>query len=112
MADPVLGDHGELFKNFDNRLVQEMKKLTRKADVITPNLTELCLLAGADYFELIKHKDDSDYTERILHIGEELLAEAETEQKIVVTGILTKGTKDERIGNMIIGKKYHYYRKR
>lgn len=110
LSDPVLGDHGELFKNFDHRLVMEMKKLTRKADVITPNLTELCLLAGAEYFELIKYKNEPDYIQRILAIGKEYLKESKEGQKIIVTGILTEGEKDERIGNLIICQEYHYYR--
>lgn len=110
LADPVLGDHGALFKNFDNRLVEEMRKLTRRADVITPNLTELCLLAGADYFELVRHRNEKSFIERISEIGNNLLSEAAREQKIIVTGILTTGARDERIGNMIIGKDYFYYR--
>ena len=56
LADPVMGDQGELFKSFDHRLVEEMRLLVKNADAITPNLTELCLLADVDFFMLQKHK--------------------------------------------------------
>ena len=41
VADPVLGDNGRLYTNFDMEMVKEMRHLITKADVITPNLTEL-----------------------------------------------------------------------
>ena len=48
-VDPVMADNGELYTNFDNTYVEEMKKFCRKADVIIPNITEACLLADMDY---------------------------------------------------------------
>lgn len=41
MIDPVLGDNGKLYTNFDEQMIMEMRHLIRKADVITPNMTEL-----------------------------------------------------------------------
>ena len=110
LADPVLGDLGELFKNFDHRLVEEMRQLTTLANTITPNLTELCLLAETDYFQLIKHKEDTDYVEKIYGTAKELLKKAKVEQSIIVTGILTTKNGKERIGNMVVDKKGYYYR--
>ena len=110
LADPVLGDQGELFKNFDYQLVEEMKQLTEQADVITPNLTELCLLADIDYFELLGHKDSRDYVEKIYRVGALLLKKARRNQTIIVTGILTNKDGKERIGNMVIDAGGYYYR--
>ena len=112
LADPVLGDSGELFKNFDEQLVKEMRLLTSQADVITPNLTELCFLAGIDYFTLIKHKNEEDYPAKIYQIGLQLLKMADRPQTIIVTGILTDKNGKTRIGNMVIDKKGYYYRDR
>jgi len=47
--DPVLGDHGSLYTGFDESFARAMAKLCAKADVITPNLTEACLLLGRPY---------------------------------------------------------------
>lgn len=48
VVDPVLGDHGELYPCFDRDFVQEMRALVARARIVTPNLTELLLLAGED----------------------------------------------------------------
>ena len=88
LADPVMGDNGRCIKIFTDELLDSMRRLTKKANVITPNLTELCLLAGEDYQNLVAHKEEKTYLERIRKIAEDLLAKAEREQTIIVTGIL------------------------
>lgn len=49
IVDPVLGDNGTLYTNFDHNIVDEMRRLIEVADVITPNLTELFLLLNKNY---------------------------------------------------------------
>ncbi len=44
VVDPVLGDNAQLYANFDMTMVKEMRQLIRKADIITPNMTELFYL--------------------------------------------------------------------
>ena len=48
LVDPVMGDNGERFSIFSSEFQQEMKELAARADIATPNLTELCLLSGED----------------------------------------------------------------
>ena len=48
-VDPAMADNGELYAGFDNRIVEEMRKLCAVADVIVPNLTEAEFLLGEDY---------------------------------------------------------------
>ena len=52
LVDPVLGDNGRLYPMFDGEMRDAVGALARKARVITPNLTEACLLAGGDYAAL------------------------------------------------------------
>lgn len=49
VVDPVLGDNGRLYKGFSDDMVIGMRRLIYKADVITPNMTELFLLLGEPY---------------------------------------------------------------
>ena len=49
VVDPVLGDNGRLYTNFDVKMVEEMRHLVAKADVITPNLTEVFYLLDRPY---------------------------------------------------------------
>lgn len=50
-VDPVMGDNGKLYPGFDNTIVDAMKKLCSKADIIVPNMTEATLMLGEDYVE-------------------------------------------------------------
>ena len=45
----MLGDNGRLYTNFDGEMIKEMRHLITKADVITPNLTELFYLLDKPY---------------------------------------------------------------
>lgn len=49
VVDPVLGDNGRLYTNFDESMIRKMRHLAAKADVITPNLTELFYLMDKPY---------------------------------------------------------------
>ncbi|MDD4149309.1 MAG: pyridoxamine kinase [Bacteroidales bacterium] len=49
VIDPVLGDNGKKYSSISDQIVIEMRSLIKKADIITPNLTELFLLLGQDY---------------------------------------------------------------
>lgn len=109
LADPVMGDSGKRYSIFSDELLQGMKALTQRANVITPNLTELCLLAGADYQELVSHADKEDYIKRIEEIGHSLLANTRTKQTILVTGIIhTKGA-HTYVGNLAVSEQEQFY---
>lgn len=51
LLDPILGDGGKRYHSVSEEQVQGMKLLMRHADLMTPNLTEACLLAGEPYHE-------------------------------------------------------------
>lgn len=46
LLDPVMGDHGKAYSSITEAHVQKMKELLPLADIITPNITEACLLTG------------------------------------------------------------------
>jgi pyridoxine kinase len=50
-TDPAMADDGELYKGFAADFPKHMASLCAHADVIVPNLTELCLLSGMPYRE-------------------------------------------------------------
>lgn len=51
VLDPILGDGGRKYNSVKEGQVQGMRLLMRHADLITPNLTEACLLAEEAYRE-------------------------------------------------------------
>lgn len=56
IIDPVMGDNGEIYTTYTSAMCEKMKKLIMGADVVTPNLTEACILSGLDYVG--EHPDD------------------------------------------------------
>lgn len=51
LVDPVLGDHGSAYGICGRDLCEEIRELIQYADVITPNLTEACILTDTPYTE-------------------------------------------------------------
>ena len=52
VIDPVMGDHGKVYRTYTPAMCAGMVRLAESADVITPNLTEAALLLGVPYGEL------------------------------------------------------------
>ncbi len=78
--DPVMADNGKLYTGFDDSIVTAMRKLCKKASIITPNLTEAALLLGEEYREY------GTYDE--CYIRETLIKLTETGAKTaVITGV-------------------------
>lgn len=49
VVDPVLGDNGRLYNKITDEMVSEMRTLAARADVLTPNLTELFALLNEPF---------------------------------------------------------------
>lgn len=52
VVDPVMGDHGKAYRTVTEGMRRRMVELVGIADVITPNLTEACILLGENYNSL------------------------------------------------------------
>jgi len=48
-VDPVMGDYGRLYPTYDLGRAESMRSFLDVADILTPNLTEACILAGEPY---------------------------------------------------------------
>ncbi len=49
LVDPVMGDDGDKYDTYTLDMCDKMKKLVSMADIVTPNVTEACLLTGEKY---------------------------------------------------------------
>ena len=49
LVDPVMGDHGKVYRTYTPEMCRLMGELAAGADLITPNLTEAAILLGEDY---------------------------------------------------------------
>lgn len=79
VIDPVMGDYGKTYSTYTPEMCSEMKRLATYADILTPNLTEACILTDTPY-----HPDKWRKAEIIELAGK--LGEMGPD-KIVITGI-------------------------
>lgn len=49
IIDAVMGDNGKPYATYTPRMCEKMRELVRHADIITPNITEACILTGTEY---------------------------------------------------------------
>lgn len=63
LIDPVMADDGKLYPCYTKSMIQAMRRLVAKADIITPNFTEACFLAGLEPFQ----NPEPGFTEELCH---------------------------------------------
>ena len=83
LVDPVMGDEGKLYSVYTPQMQEHMKRLISKADIITPNFTEACLLLGEPYTEQVVAADLlKEWLRRLADFGPSV---------VIMTGISTDG---------------------
>ncbi len=113
ICDPVMGDHGKIYKTYTPAMCAGMGRLAELADVIVPNLTEAAVLLGEDHTFGALPCDEADYrlvVERLSLNGA---------RSVVLTGVtLRKGEigvclfdrergKTEFLFDEFVGKEFH-----
>ena len=69
VVDPVLGDNGRLYATMTQAMVDNMRELAKKADVLTPNLTEAFALLGRPYKPSVSLEELADMTRDLARLG-------------------------------------------
>ncbi len=78
VIDPVMGDYGKLYPTYSPRLAEQMKTLVPYADILTPNLTEACILTGTEYRADMDGAELSKLCRKLSKLGP---------KKIVISGL-------------------------
>lgn len=73
VVDPVLGDNGKLYGTMNNEMVEEMKKLISKADIITPNFTEVTFLLNKPYKKEISEPEVKEWLIELANMGPKIV---------------------------------------
>lgn len=97
IVDPVMGDYGKLYSTYTQDMCDEMKRLIKYADVMTPNLTEACRLLDIPYPDRVLNATELEA------IAKELCSKGP--DRVVITGLQNK----DSIQNFIYetGKPYN-----
>lgn len=90
VVDPVMGDGGQMYKTVSNQLCKKIRLLALKADVITPNLTEACILLEEEPVSSLPVKKVKKMAEKLMKHGI---------KKVVITGVVYEDKIYNIIGN-------------
>lgn len=101
VIDPVMGDHGKLYKSLDESHIDAMKALCRRGQVLLPNVTEAALLTGIPY----RQTTDPSYYRQLLAGMAAFGADA-----VVITGVTLA---DDTLGFIALekGREFSYQTK-
>lgn len=96
VVDPVLADNGELYSTMNDEMVKNMRQLIKKAQIITPNFTEMALLLNKEYNRNISTEELKLWLKELSDMGPE-----------VVIGTSMPEDKDEKFTSVIAYDKRH-----
>lgn len=69
ILDPVMGDHGKLYKRITPAHIDAMQKLCAQAEVVLPNVTEAAYLTQTPYRELFDRETLQNMAKKLLALG-------------------------------------------
>lgn len=79
IIDPIMGDHGKPYQTYTPGMCSRMKELVGRGHIVTPNLTEACILTGRVY------KDTGWKREELAAMAGEIKALGP--EDVIITGI-------------------------
>ena len=82
VVDPVMGDDGRLYPAYSPILAERMRSLVSYADILTPNLTEACILTDTEYREDMREEELFALCKRLTKLGP---------KRIVISGLECDG---------------------
>lgn len=82
VLDPVMGDNGSLYSGYLEETATSLFEILPHANIITPNLTELCFLSKKEYKKEIDDENIVSMIKKVADLGP---------KKIVVTGVDKNG---------------------
>ncbi len=78
IVDPAMADHGKLYPALNADIVEGMRTIVRKADLILPNLTEACFLLDREYKESFSRDEVLEMLHALAFMGA---------REVVITGV-------------------------
>lgn len=93
VIDPVMGDNGKLYTSFSRTLAVSMAELLPYADILTPNLTEACILTDTEYDNKMNMSALETICEKLCDMGA---------KSVVISGV----DRGEYLENIVFDGKY------
>lgn len=100
VIDPAMADSGKMYVGFERAFVEKMSSLCKRADVITPNLTESAFMSGIEY----NQNYSIQYIDKILEVLSSF-----TKRYVIITGVSDEKDKTGCLVYDKIGKLKKFY---
>lgn len=82
IVDPVMGEDGERYSTYTEEMCSSMKELVKHSNIVTPNLTEACILTNTPYKDFsLNRQNIIELCKKISKLGPE---------KVIITGVAKK----------------------
>lgn len=99
LVDPVMGDEGVLYATYTPEMCRAMRELVAMGTIVTPNLTEACLLADWDYEALTAEQDPEAFFQQLFTIADQIALTGPSQ--VVITGVRPG---DGAIHNLVVDR--------
>jgi len=76
--DPAMADHGKLYSGINKSIIEKMKEVCKKADVLRLNITESCFLLEKEYKENQSLEAIQETAKGLKNLGP---------KKVIITGV-------------------------
>ena len=100
VVDPVMGDGGKMYATFDDELCQKIKSLVQEADVVTPNVTEACILTGTNYNDFVQSVDNTNFCDKFFDLAKQV--QKLGCKKVVITGFENTVKNQKLVCNFVL----------
>lgn len=87
LVDPVMGDDGKTYSIFTEELLLKMKQLVKRASLITPNLTESCMLVDESFERVNDVATKEELFDNVHNIAKKIKDMTNPNLEIIITGI-------------------------
>ena len=101
-VDPVMGDNGKIYPALSSDYPENMRMLCGCADIITPNITEACLLTDREYCAAPTEAQLDEMLSKLLALGA---------AAVVITGVC-RGDKIGIVGELNSGERFERFSER
>ena len=109
LLDPAMADSGSLYSGLDFKYVVKMRELAKCATILTPNLTEACLLLNKEYqdFSMNEIEDIALTLKEKFRLDSLVITGISSEDKVKMIGLATDSKifviENEKIAHSFFG---------
>ena len=97
IIDPVMGEDGKAYPTYTTEMCDKMKELVKYADILTPNLTEACMLTDIPYHDTgWTGKDFLEMMEKLRLLGARKIVISGWNSPSSITNVISEAPGDVR----------------